>query len=416
MAKILISPLGVGGQFQNQHQREYRKTCYRIDEVDYPQSSFVASVLYQNLQLDGIIFIGTVKSMWEEVYRFFCEANNQPFNEDYWLTLAETIDSLNANSSINALNLDPLNQVLGEHSTSILIHYGLNETEIWKNLEQIIQIKDFLNNGDEVYLDITHSFRSLALFQFLTLTFINDLLSERNIKLKGVYYGMLDVNRELGYTPIVDLGSLFEMMDWIKGAYSLKSYGDGELIAQLLKAKGEEVLSDRVRWFSDAINLNYYPTIKQKTEHLRHSLETNHSSTPFRYIQPTLTDFIKRFSHLSSDAQLQLELAGWYFENKRYATGYVTLTEAIITYVCECEGEDIRQEEGRQKALAIIHSPQEQHRKLPQLYFQINPIRNRIAHASLSEVRGSGNFQTAIHNALGYYQEAKRIFRTNTLG
>jgi hypothetical protein len=254
------------------------------------------------------------------------------------------------------------------------------------------------------------------LFQFLTLTFINDLLTERNIKLKGVYYGMLDVNREFGYTPIVDLGSLFEMMNWIKGAYSLKSYGDGELIAQLLKAKGEEVLSDHVRWFSDAINLNYYPTIKQKTENLRHSLEADHSSTPFRYVQPTLTDFIRRFSHLSSDAQLQLELAGWYFENKRYATGYITLTEAIITYVCECEGEDIRQEEGRKKALDIIHSTQEQHRELPRLYFQVNPIRNRIAHASLSEVRGSGNFQTAINNAFGYYQEAKRIFRTNTLG
>jgi len=416
MAKILISPLGVGGQFQNQNQREYRETCYRIDDTEYPKSRFVASVLYQHLKLDGIVFIGTVKSMWEEVYRFFCEVNHQPFEEEYWLDLATTIDSFNAKSSIDDLDLNPLNQVLGKNSKCILIKYGLNEREIWENLEQIIQVKDFLDNGDEVYLDITHSFRSLALFQFLTFTFINDLLVDRNIKIKGVYYGMLDVNRELGYTPIIDLGSLFEMMDWIKGAYSLKSYGDGDLIAQLLKAKGEDTLSHRVRSFSDAINLNYYPTIKQKTENLRQSLEADDFPTPFRYIKPDLTAFIKRFSNLSSDGEFQLELAGWYFENKRYATGYITLTEAIVTYVCEWEGKDIRQKNSREKALAIIHSPQQEKRPLSQLYFQISSIRNQIAHTSLYEVKRGNRFETAIDKALHFYREVKQIFQTKTLG
>mgnify|MGYP006441626383 CR=1 FL=1 len=268
MAKILISPLGVGGQFQNQNQREYTKTCYRIEEIDYPNSSFVASVLYQHLQLDGIIFIGTVKSMWEEVYRFFCKERQQPLDEDYWFKLAETIDQVDRDSELNDLNLQPVKKILGDHSDCILIKYGLNEEEIWQNFAQIIQIKNLLKEGAEVYLDITHSFRSLALFQFLTLTFINDLLAEQNIKIKGVYYGMLDVTRELGYTPIVNLGSLFEMMNWIKGAYTLKNYGDGELIAQLLDGKGEKVLADHISRFSNAVNINYYPTIKQKDNFL----------------------------------------------------------------------------------------------------------------------------------------------------
>ena len=75
MAKILISSLGVGGRFKNQDKpdREYRTTCYQIENKSYPKSIFMASVLYEHFDLDGIIFIGTVKSMWEEVYRFFCE-------------------------------------------------------------------------------------------------------------------------------------------------------------------------------------------------------------------------------------------------------------------------------------------------------------------------------------------------------
>ena len=72
MAKILISSLGAGsvtGVTENSI-RKYRTTTYRIDGKDY-QDSFVASVLYKHLKLDGIIFIGTVKSIWEEVYSFF---------------------------------------------------------------------------------------------------------------------------------------------------------------------------------------------------------------------------------------------------------------------------------------------------------------------------------------------------------
>lgn len=57
MAKILITPLGAGAA-----NREYRKATYKLDEQQY-ESSFIASVLYKHLQLDGIIFIGTIKSM-----------------------------------------------------------------------------------------------------------------------------------------------------------------------------------------------------------------------------------------------------------------------------------------------------------------------------------------------------------------
>jgi hypothetical protein len=129
-----------------------------------------------------------------------------------------------------------------------------------------------------------------------------------------------------------------------------------------------------------------------------------------------LSNFINRFSQTNSDAELQLELAGWYFENKRYATGYITLTEAIVTYVCECEEEDVRQQQSRENALDILHSPQQEKRRLSQLYFQVNPIRNQIAHASLYEVTRGNNFDTAINKALEFYREAKRIFKTKTLG
>ncbi len=73
MAKILISPIGTGGLSKdNTSAREYRKTNYKIDEKVY-ERSFVSSALKDHLGIDHILFIGTVKSMWEEVYRFYNE-------------------------------------------------------------------------------------------------------------------------------------------------------------------------------------------------------------------------------------------------------------------------------------------------------------------------------------------------------
>jgi CRISPR-associated Csx2 family protein len=180
--------------------------------------------LYEHLQLDGIIFIGTVKSMWEEVYRVFCEEKKIKLDEDYYYQLIETIESLNYQSSLDSLDLTTLENILGKYSQCILIKYGLNQQELQENFDQIIKLVDFLQDGDEIYIDITHSFRSLSLFMFLVLNFVNDLYTERNIKVKGVYYGMLDVTREFGYAPVVDLQSLFEVTEWIKGLYSLKKF------------------------------------------------------------------------------------------------------------------------------------------------------------------------------------------------
>lgn len=178
MAKILISPIGLGGRFKNKetNDREYQDTCYKIGDKSYPKSRFMASVLYEHLKLDGIIFIGTVKSMWEEVYRFFCEKNGIIKDDEYWMDLACKIDNLNYQSELNFLDLSPVETVLGDRSKCILTKYGLDEGELWENFHNIFEILDLIQTGDEIYIDITHSFRSLSLFLFLTITFIKDLV------------------------------------------------------------------------------------------------------------------------------------------------------------------------------------------------------------------------------------------------
>jgi CRISPR-associated Csx2 family protein len=414
MAKILIAPLGAGQLDKNAaSHRKYRTASYKIDDKSY-ESSFVASVLYKHLNLDGIIFIGTVKSMWEEVYRFFCEENNHPLDDDYWLQLDEQISTLNHNSCLDELDLTRVKEVLGERSQCVLIKYGLNEDELRTNFDQIIQVVNCLNKGDEIYIDISNSFRSLSLFLFLVLVFIKDIPSEREIKISGVYYGMLDVIRELGYAPIVDLKHLFQITDWIKGTYSLKSYGDGFLIAELLEQQGEIALAQNLRSFSQAVNIGYSPTVQQQVKSLQENLRKRQTKAPFKHLKKFIENFLEPFSQ-KHESDFQLELAGWYFKNKRYATGYLTMTEAILTYLCEINTKDpdIYSERKLIKDLIFNH-PSHKSSRLSQLYKEINEIRKRIAHPVIgsSEVNLSDN----IKKADSYHKELKSIFKSGTWG
>jgi len=408
MAKILISPLGSGSK-----NREYRPAQYKIGEFPPYERKFIASALYDHLELDGIIFIGTVRSMWEEVYKFFCEKNKHPFDEDYWIELTEKIDSMHHQTNPQDLDLSPIKDVLGERSDCILIKYGLNNEELWENLDLIFQVVKLLKSGDEVYIDITHSFRSLSLFLFLVLTFIKDLPENENIKIAGVYYGMLDVSGEMGYTPVIDLKSLFDMTDWIKGSYILNHYGDGSLIAKLLEDQGEPIVSDQIRQLSSAININYLPAIRQRAKPLNSSLNNIAISGPFNYIKKTLTQFVKRFSSPSDkESDFQLKLAEWYFDNDRYAAGYIVLTEAIITYLCEINGNTIENEMERnamKDSLFHLYKNSE----LATTYKKVNAIRKQIAHASLEENRES--YSNAIDQAKNYHNKISEIFRSGRI-
>jgi CRISPR-associated Csx2 family protein len=419
MAKILISSIGVGGRFKNPNNpdREYRKTSYKIQDTSYPESTFMASVLYEHFDLDGIIFIGTVKSMWEEVYRFFCHNKSLNQNDDYWYNLANKIDSLTYESELNAIELSPVEEILGKHSKCILTKYGLNESELWLNFDKILETIDFLQPGDEIYIDITHSFRSLSLFLFLTVTFLQDLVSEKNITIAGVYYGMLDVTSELKYTPVVDLKPLFDMTSWIKGAYSLKNNGNGYLIAQLLESQGEKELATQIKQLSDAININYANAIQQRSSALKSSLQNKTIGGPFKYLKNILEKFVNQFTRSSSvtESEFQLKLAGWYFDNKRYATGYITLAEAIITYLCEIHDKNIRSQDERGEMKRFLGEKDNRNSGLGELYFRVNPIRNSIAHALLEEGKKTTTDSNAINRAKNYLQEARKIFKTRTL-
>ena len=90
MAKVLISFIGTGplvskgGSIEEKSAREYRTASYHLGEENLGEYSFMAAALCESQQIDKVILIGTVHSMWEEVYRYFQEKNGKPVDEDVY--------------------------------------------------------------------------------------------------------------------------------------------------------------------------------------------------------------------------------------------------------------------------------------------------------------------------------------------
>lgn len=451
MAKVLIATLGTGRIKDGQKEASKRANepaTYRLDETGKEYNTpFIVEALAEELDLDKIILVGTGKSMWEEVYRYFTEKSGKEVDLNYWIALGEKVTStveadLITNDELIKINealdnyLKHLNSKASGGSQCMTVKYGLDAKELWENFEIFMGMKELLEEGDEVYVDITHAFRSIPIFMYLMLDFIDTLQSNKSpskrIQLSGIYYGMLEVSTEKGYAPIVDLAPMFSISKWIRATHSFVNYGNGQLMAQLIK---NTELKKTITSISEQISINYLVELRSEIDKLRKKIEelekTPIEDTVFTYMIPTLKDFVDRFKRINSDSAFQLAMAKWYFDNNNYSNGYICMAEAILTRLCEIYNLSITKLEERNIIKPLLwennmEDRNEELKELVEIYSKklrfdrgINAIRNKIAHASFDGyVREQDKKEKPAHkqdikNANYYYNEIYRILNSN---
>ena len=327
--KVLIAGIGGG---KNKETGTYRVANYKVKNKVYEQRSFITSALEEHYGIDKIIFIGTAGSMWDNLYEFYSKKYQKNYDENYHLDLMAVIDNATMDTDINSLNLTKFNGTFKDKILGIVTKYGMNELEIFENFNLIIKLQDELKDGDEVYLDITHSFRSNAFWMFLVMNYLTDV-EDKNIKVKAITYGMLEAQKD-GVAPVVDLNAFYKILQWIKGANTLKEYGNSYLIEENIE-NGK--LSKKLKNFSDALNMNYIASLRQSINSLK-KLEDDIDNLegPAKLIIPkVIKDFMDRFASEDKDYLFQAKLAKWHFEQKRYAMAYINVNEAIIGFVMD---------------------------------------------------------------------------------
>ena len=347
MAKVLISFLGTGPLIPNGAKREYQTANYHLvtpptsdsnlSTSDLGNFPFVSAALKKHHKADKLLLIGTVHSMWEEVYRWFSADANKDIDEDVYFDIANACENANYKSDLEIPHQEDIEQALGEGSKVILIKYGITEKEIAENINIILNLKQYLHNNDELIVDVTHSFRSLPMFIMNLLIYLQNA-SDITIHISHIHYGMLEMRRELGYAPILDLKSIMDVNAWITGAYSFLQFGNTYKIAQLLQSENKSV-ANVLKNFSDAMNTNYMYTMQTEIQKLSAIKNKQYKTMlPEMIINPIVEKFVKTFSvsyKKYEHSHFQLKMARWQFDHKKYAQAYLTSNEAIITHICE---------------------------------------------------------------------------------
>lgn len=429
MAKILISSLGTG-RFEktNTSERKYDPTVYKFQDSDrIYQTPFIAEALCRDLKIDKLYLIGTSKSMWEEFYYYFSSSIDQ-LDEGYWEKLSESITNFKVGGQKLAdEDLSKVNETIDKFlknvktdatggSRCFVIDYGLNENEIWSNFDVIMQIGETLTKDDEIFLDITHAFRSIPLFLYIMLDLIRILKLKNDFKVAGLYYGMLEAIKDLGYAPIVNLGPLYNLTLWTRGAYNFLNFGNGYLLADLIS---NQDLAERISNISDIVNINFIDEFKREIDRLSGLLNYTNTTDPLiKYMKPYLLTFVDRFKGISSSSQLQFALAKWYFENKRFAQCYICLAEAIVSKILEeYMGRDSSIEwnrENRDKVKYLINRTDfgtiDKFKDLCKIYGEVSYIRNHIAHAGFA---GKDVYKEAINKINGYIRSIENVVFNN---
>lgn len=360
--------------------------------------------MHKHIKFDKVFIVGTQNSIWEAVYEDIANGD-----EDVAFKIFEAREYGNLVYFLPFIERQLDESLKTNGSKCYTIKYGINENELLENFEYFLDIAKNLNQKDEIYLDITHSFRSLSLMSFIMSEALSNL-RQTPLNIKGVYYGMLEYSWENdGISPIVDLKIFFEFLEWSKAIRIFKQYGNPKDLLRLIQK--DESLSDiksEFIYFSNALNMSNMKTLQNSVAtKIKPKLELlqNHKAKIFTPLTKELENFVKQLD-VKSFALFQYNLAKWYLQNQNYALSYMVLQEALISAICEDRDFDLENEDDRKEAKKIIWED----RDLNKTFDKISKIRNSITHA-LKKGEKRPTDKDAINNLPLYMEKLKPVFR-----
>lgn len=108
--------------------------------------------------------------------------------------------------------------------SGIDIPMGKNEEEIWQIFDIVYGV---LQEGDEVYFDLTHGFRYLPM---LVLVLGNYAKFLKRAKVCSITYGNFETRSKDGIAPIIDITAFSTLQDWTAASADYLRHGDSTLI------------------------------------------------------------------------------------------------------------------------------------------------------------------------------------------
>ncbi len=203
---------------------------------------------------------------------------------------------------------------------------GNNEQEIWEIFRTIYEV---LEEGDEVYFDITHAFRYLPM---LLMVLINYTKFLKNITVKQITYGNYEA-RQNGNSPILDITSFSKLQDWTSAAQEFLESGNTKKVSNLLDNQN---FSNKLNLFSLEISSARGIKIMQgeTPSDLKNLLNDELLNFPVAF-NPILKIISNQIEPYTKNALIENSITAiqYCYDYNMVQQGITLLTELIISYV-----------------------------------------------------------------------------------
>lgn len=329
--KVFISVLGTGF---------YGKCIYKRDEFESDNTRFIQCATLQMLTNNdswtsddhGYILLTQEAETDNWIVKGDERENFISKKIEEYIGLEKTISGMNLSFAVDGVS----------------IPVGNDEDEIWQIFDIVFEK---LQDGDELYFDITHGFRYLPM---LVLVLGNYAKFLKNIKVKSITYGNFE-SRNTKVTPnvapIIDITSFSALQDWTFSGASFVEQGHVRNFTESISLSlgNSSLISKRLIEYVRKLNkdLNTFEeqiatcrgnelfsgnNVCEAKELIGKVMGQSHIPGPLLKILDVINDAIIPFGKDTID-NLRSSLI-WCKRYKLIQQGYTLCQESIITYVC----------------------------------------------------------------------------------
>lgn len=298
---------------------------------------------------------------------------------------------------------------------------GKNEKEVWYNFDTIFEA---LEEGDDVYVDVTHSFRSIPIIIMSVLNYAKFI---KNITIKAIYYGAFDA-KENGISPIFDLSLFNTITDWAIGAEKFINTGDSKQLSKMVKETIDPILretrgeneearlsrqiNDNLEAFSGALYTVRGNKISEYGCSLKKSLESIKSieESQLKPFEKILDKIYKKVYFYSGDIIRDVHNTVKLCRDLNLIQqAYTFLMENIVNYLCVTANLDLLNKNIREAISNVISFYNGRNcslgRECEEIHKQIKPYLNQGIVELYDKL---GGYRNDLNHA-GYRQDARRV-------
>lgn len=270
--------------------------------------------------------------------------DHQQTDDDGLLALMEAVPNQAVTPEMLGIHEQRLTEKLGIPVQCLLIPYARDEVE---QTAILTDLAGTIGRGDSIVLDVTHGFRHLPMLALVAARYLQHV---RGVQVQEVYYGAAEMTDPgSGQTPVLRLGAMLHMLDWVEALAVYENSGNYGVFAPLLQRDG--MAPEHADMLADAayFERNSNPVQAKQKLSGAHAHVREHQGPMGNLFRDTLTEHIDWFRH-GSRADWELALADRYLQRQDYLRTITYLCEGYISRATERFGGNVNHFEDRDLA------------------------------------------------------------------